>query len=356
VNADRRWMAHALRLGQRALGATAENPPVGCIVVKGEKLVGVGWTQPGGRPHAETEALKMAGGQAEGATAYVTLEPCAHRGRTGPCADALIAARIARVVTAAEDPDLRTLGAGHAKLREAGIVVETGLCAEEARITLAGFLTRIAKKRPYVTLKLGISADDKIASAPGQRTAITGPETKSRVHLLRAQSDAILVGVNTVVVDDPDLTCRLPGMEKRSPIRVVADTRLSIPPEANLVKTATDVPVWLLSSHKGSVGPGVTVFDCKQTPRGWIDFANALQRLAERGINRLLVEGGSRVAHSFLEDDLVDEVQLFRSPAVIGPQGTDAIADMPLSQLDIRFKHSAKETLGSDTLTVYERR
>jgi diaminohydroxyphosphoribosylaminopyrimidine deaminase / 5-amino-6-(5-phosphoribosylamino)uracil reductase len=349
-------MDYAIRLGHRALGTTAENPSVGCVIVKDEKLIGVGWTRPGGRPHAETEALKMAGEQARGAIVYVTLEPCAHHGRTGPCADALINAGVARVVTAFKDPDPRTSGAGHAKLRAAGIHVETGFCANEARYILAGFLSRITRKRPYLILKLGVSADGKIANAPGQRTAITGPETKSRVHLLRAQCDAILVGLSTVLIDDPELTCRLSGMEHRSPIRIVADTRISIPPTARLVTTAEQIPVWLLSTRKGNISAGITVIDCKQTQRGWVDFTDAMQRLAERGINRLLVEGGSHVAKSLLKADLVDEIQLFQNPKIIGPQGTDAIADMPLSQLDIRFKHSAEEKLGSDTLTVYERR
>jgi diaminohydroxyphosphoribosylaminopyrimidine deaminase/5-amino-6-(5-phosphoribosylamino)uracil reductase len=356
VNADLRWMECALRLGRRALGTTAENPPVGCVIVKDGRLLGVGWTQPGGRPHAETEALAMAGRGARGAVAYVTLEPCAHHGRTGPCAEALVNAGIARVVTAIEDPDPRVSGGGHAILTAAGIPVETGLCAAEARRDLAGFLMRITQERPYVILKIGVSSDGKIAAGPGLQTAITGPEVKSRVHLMRAQSDAILVGLSTVLIDDPELTCRLPGMEERSPIRIVADTRLSIPSKAKLVKTAGEVPVWILSTRKGSAGTGIAVIDCRQTPRGWVDFTDALQRLGERGINRLLVEGGSHISHSFLEADLVDEVQLFQSPMVIGPQGTDAIADMPLSRLDTRFKHSAKETLGTDTLTVYERR
>jgi diaminohydroxyphosphoribosylaminopyrimidine deaminase / 5-amino-6-(5-phosphoribosylamino)uracil reductase len=356
VSADLRWMGYALRLGRRALGTTAENPPVGCVIVRADRLVGAGWTQPGGRPHAETEALKMAGEAASGATAYVTLEPCAHHGRTGPCAEALVKAGISRVVTAIEDPDPRVSGGGHAILKAAGVTVESGLCAEEARRDLAGFLTRITKKRPYVTLKIGVSADGKIAAGPGLQTAITGAEVKLRVHLMRAQSDAILVGLSTVLIDDPELTCRLPGMEARSPIRIVADTRLSIPPKAKLVKTASAVPVWILSTRKGNVSAGITIIDCKQTERGWVDFADAFQRLGGRGINRLMVEGGSHISHSLLEADLVDEVQLFQSPDIIGPQGTDAIADMPLSQLDIRFKHSAKETLGTDTLTVYERR
>ena len=355
MNPDRRWMDYALRLGRRALGTTAENPPVGCVIVRDDRVWGVGWTQPGGRPHAETEALALAREAARGATAYVTLEPCAHHGRTGPCSEALVKAGIARVVTAIDDPDPRVSGGGHAILTSAGIVVELGLCVEEAKRDLAGFLTRITRKRPYVTLKIGVSADGKIAAGSGLRTAITGLEVGNRVHLMRAQSDAILVGLSTVLIDDPELTCRLPGMEGRSPIRIVADTRLSIPSKAKLVKTAEQVPVWILSTRKGSVSAGITVIDCKQTPNGWVDLADGMERLADRGINRLLVEGGSHISQSFLEADLIDEVQLFQSPTIIGPQGIDAIADTPLSTLDKRFKPTQKEVLGADTLTVYER-
>ncbi len=355
MNANRRWMDYALRLGRRALGTTAENPSVGCVLVRDGRVLGVGWTQPGGRPHAETEALKMAGEQARGATAYVILEPCAHHGRTGPCAEALVKAGIARVVTAIEDPDPRVSGRGHAILRAAGVIVDVGVGAEEASQDLAGFLTRIAKKRPYVTLKIGVSADGKIAAGPRQRTTITGPEVKARAYLMRAQSDAILVGLSTVLIDDPELTCRLPGMEARSPIRIVADTRLSIPSKAKLVKTAEQIPVWILSTRKGGVSAGITVIDCRQTPDGWVDFADALEQLAIRGINRLLVEGGSHISQSLLEADLVDEVQVFQNPVVIGPQGIDAIDEMPLANLANQFRQTEKEVLGSDTLTVYER-
>jgi diaminohydroxyphosphoribosylaminopyrimidine deaminase / 5-amino-6-(5-phosphoribosylamino)uracil reductase len=316
VNIDSRWMNYAIGLAHRALGNTAENPPVGCVIVKDERVVGVGWTQPGGRPHAETEALAMAGSEGRGATAYVTLEPCAHHGRTGPCTGALIAAGVSRVVIALEDPDPRTAGAGRAKLAAAGIQTELNLCADDAYKDLAGFLTRMTKKRPYVILKMGISADGKIASAPGMRTTITGPETKSRVHLLRAQCDAILVGAGTLRADQPELTCRLSGLEDRSPRRIIVES----------------------------------------TNGARINISEMLLQLGQEGVNRLLVEGGAHIARSFLDADLIDEVQLFQSPMIIGPQGLNAIADMPLSQLDIHFKHSAEEKLGSDTLTVYERR
>ena len=315
MNTDLRWMEYALRLGRRALGTTAENPPVGCVIVKDEQVVGVGWTQSSGRPHAETEALAMAGEAARGATAYVTLEPCAHHGRTPPCAEALVRAGIARAVTALEDPDPRTAGGGHAVLKSAGVAVEVGIGAEKARRDLAGFLTRVTKKRPYVILKMGVSGDGKIASSAGQQTQITGPETKSRVHLLRAQCDAILVGHRTFEIDKPKLTCRLPGMETRSPIPLVA--------------TSID---------------------------GWSDLDAKLKSLAKQGINRLLVEGGSRLSRSFLNANLVDEVQIFQSQAIIGPRGVEAIAGMPLAELQNRFNPAERETLGTDTLTVYERR
>jgi diaminohydroxyphosphoribosylaminopyrimidine deaminase/5-amino-6-(5-phosphoribosylamino)uracil reductase len=348
-------MHQAIRLGHRALGRTAENPPVGCVIVRDGVVVGEGWTQAGGRPHAETGALAMAGDRARGATAYVTLEPCAHHGRTPPCADALIAAGIARVVTAIEDPDPRVSGGGHARLRAAGVTVDTGVGSREAWHDLAGFLTRITRNRPYVILKLAVSADGMIAEGPGKRTAITGEEVRQRVHLLRAECDGVLVGLSTVLIDDPDLTCRLPGLESCSPVRIVADSRLSIPPHTKLVRTATRVPVWLLATAKGNIGPGITVIDCHATPQGWVDFRHALAQLAERGLNRLLVEGGSHIARSFLDDDLVDEVQLFRSPRVLGPPGIEAIAGLTLDVLDQRFRRTSEEELGPDRLTVYER-
>src|SRR5690242_2211562 len=199
MSPDVAFMTRAARLGHRALGTTAENPPVGCVIVKEGAIVGLGWTQPGGRPHAEVEALRMAGAAARGATAYVTLEPCAHHGRTPPCAEALVKAGIARVVCAVDDPDPRVSGRGFEILKAAGIGVERGVLADAAKADLAGFLTRITKKRSYVILKLAVSADGKIASAPGVETAITGPGARNRVHLLRAQCDAILVGMETVL-------------------------------------------------------------------------------------------------------------------------------------------------------------
>jgi diaminohydroxyphosphoribosylaminopyrimidine deaminase / 5-amino-6-(5-phosphoribosylamino)uracil reductase len=321
-------MELALRLGRRALGTTAENPNVGCVIVKDGRLLGVGWTQPGGRPHAETEALKMAGEGARGATAYVTLEPCAHHGRTGPCAEALVKAGIARVVTAIEDPDPRVSGGGHAILQRAGVAFESGLMADEARRDMAGFLTRITKKRPQVILKMAFSADHKIAGAVGERTAISGPEAKARVHLLRAQCDAILVGMATVLADDPELTCRLPGLEHRSPAPFVMSRTGLLPPESHLARRGAEV-------LRGSV-------------------PEVLAELGHRGINRLMVEGGARVARSFLDAGVVDQFHLIRSKAVLGSQGVDALAGLTLEQALQPFTMLGQEMLGGDLLTVYE--
>ncbi|WP_421696723.1 bifunctional diaminohydroxyphosphoribosylaminopyrimidine deaminase/5-amino-6-(5-phosphoribosylamino)uracil reductase RibD [Aestuariivirga sp.] len=323
-------MDYALRLGRRALGTTAENPNVGCVIVRDGRLLGLGWTQPGGRPHAETQALRMAGEAARGATAYVTLEPCAHHGRTGPCAEALVQAGIARVVTAIEDPDPRVSGGGHAILKRAGVTVQTGLGAEVARRDMAGFLTRITKHRPEVILKMAFSADGKIAGGIGQRTAISGAEARARVHLLRAQCDAILVGMGTVRADDPELTCRLPGLSQRSPVPFVLSRHGSLPPGSHLARRGAEV---LRSS-----------------------VPEVLAELGGRGINRLMVEGGARVARSFLEAGLVDQFHLIRSAVTLGPQGVDGLAGLPLDQALQPFNVLEQEMLGADLLTVYEAR
>src|SRR5258708_4438553 len=240
--ADLRFMQLALTLGRRGQGRTWPNPAVGAVVVKEGVIVGRGWTQPGGRPHAEPEALRHAGDAACGATLYVTLEPCSHVGKSPPCADAIIAAGVARVVSAIEDPNPEVAGQGHAKLRAAGITVEVGLCAAEAAHDHAGHFRRIRDKRPHVILKLAVRSDDKIGAAGRKPVTISGEAAKARVHLLRAQSDAILVGIGTVLADDPMLTCRLPGMEARSPVRVVLDRSLRIPGTSRLGHSPRETP------------------------------------------------------------------------------------------------------------------
>ena len=357
-------MEHALRLGRRTLGATGPNPAVGCVIVaggrSGERLVGAGWTDVGGRPHAETLALAMAGDAARGATAYVTLEPCSHHGRTAPCAEALVSAGLARVVTSLEDPDPRVAGRGHAALKAAGLLVETGLLAERARSDLAGYLSRNIRKRPHVVLKLAVSSDGKIAETAGAPTAITGEAARNWVHGVRAEADAVLVGVSTVIADDPRLTCRLPGLEDRSPVRVVSDTSASLPPGSRLARSAGIVPVWLLTLAGEApvlTGLGVSLIGCAATGEGKVDLADGLRRLAGRGINRVLAEGGARMARALIEADLVDEVCLLSAAKALGAGGLDALAGLPLGEITAgkRFRPTGKEWLGEDLLSVYQR-
>ncbi|MGH7115700.1 MAG: bifunctional diaminohydroxyphosphoribosylaminopyrimidine deaminase/5-amino-6-(5-phosphoribosylamino)uracil reductase RibD, partial [Stellaceae bacterium] len=240
-------MRTALALARRGLGAVWPNPAVGCVIISQGRVVGRGWTQPGGRPHAETEALRRAGGAARDATAYVSLEPCCHWGRTPPCADALIKAGVRRVVIALEDPDPRVAGNGIARLRAAGLAVEIGPGAEDAAEINAGFLTRQRLGRPLVTLKLATSLDGRIATGSGESQWITGPPARQRAHLLRARHDAVMVGTGTVLADDPELTCRLPGLGHRSPLRVVLDRRLRIPRSAHVIADARQSPTWVFT-------------------------------------------------------------------------------------------------------------
>jgi diaminohydroxyphosphoribosylaminopyrimidine deaminase / 5-amino-6-(5-phosphoribosylamino)uracil reductase len=364
--ADQRFMQLALTLGRRGQGRTWPNPAVGAVVVKDGVIIGRGWTQPGGRPHAEPVALQRAGAAARGATLYATLEPCSHVGKSPPCADAIIAAGIARVVSAIEDPNPEVAGQGHAKLRAAGIAVDIGLGAAEAARDHAGHFRRVRDRRPHVILKLAVSSDDKIAAAGHKPVAISGEAAKARVHLLRAQCDAILVGIGTVLADDPMLTCRLPGMEARSPVRVVLDRALRIPGTSRLVHSARETPLWVMTSSLseapaavklGAAGAQVIRVATTSTPLPGLDLLAVLHALSDKGITRLLVEGGARVAASFVTAGLVDEVWLLRGPDPIGANGVPALEALPLSVLteSPAFKVRASETLQKDTLTIYER-
>jgi diaminohydroxyphosphoribosylaminopyrimidine deaminase/5-amino-6-(5-phosphoribosylamino)uracil reductase len=362
--ADWRFMQLALALGRRGWGRSFPNPAVGAVVVKDGVIVGRGWTQPGGRPHAEPVALAQAGEAARGATLYVTLESCSHVGKSPPCTDAVIAAGIARVVSAIEDPNPEVAGQGHAKLRNAGIAVDIGLGATEAARDHAGHFRRIRDKRPHVILKLAVSTDDRIAAAGHKPLAISGEVAKARVHLLRAQCDAILVGIGTVLSDDPLLTCRLPGMEARSPVRVVLDRSLRIPAASRLVHSARSTPLWVMTSSLAEApaaarlgSAGAQVIRLASMPPVGLDLMEALRALAERGITRLLVEGGARVASSFVAANLVDEFWLLRGADAIGADGIAALDALPLAAItqSPAFRVRASESLGSDTLTVYER-
>ena len=359
---DLRFMQLALSLGRRGLGRTWPNPAVGAVVVKDGVIVGRGWTQPGGRPHAETEALKRAGKAAKGATLYVTLEPCSHHGKTPPCVDAIIRAGIARVVSALEDPNPEVAGQGYARLRERGIAVEAGLEAAAAARLHAGHIRRMRDGRPQVLLKLAASSDGK-AGLPGRKPAgITGEAARARVHQMRAESDAILVGIGTVLSDDPHLTCRLSGMMEWSPVRVILDARLRIPLATSIVGTARETPTWVFATPNASPvaedilkAKGVEVFrvDGKD---GRLDLKAVLKALAGRGITRLMVEGGPTVAAAFIKADLVDEAALFRSPNPLG-EGIDMLEGLPLTALtkSPKLKPVASEAVGGDTLETFER-
>ncbi|MCC5777913.1 bifunctional diaminohydroxyphosphoribosylaminopyrimidine deaminase/5-amino-6-(5-phosphoribosylamino)uracil reductase RibD [Nitratireductor sp. B36] len=330
---DRRFMAAAIRLSRRNLGLTGTNPSVGTLIVRDGRIVGRGVTAIGGRPHAEPQALAEAGEAARGATAYVTLEPCAHHGRTPPCANALVSAGVTRVVGAASDPDPRVSGRGYAILREAGIKVVEGVLAEEAADMLRGYLTRSEKNRPEVTLKLAISADGMIGRTGEGQVAITGPVSRRQAHMMRAESDAILVGIGTALADDPSLTCRLSGLEHRSPLRVVLDRGMRLPVQSALARTARDVPVLVSAAEdsqperrKALAEAGVDFLGV-ELHDGEIALPEFLEDLAARGILTLMVEGGAYTARMFLEEGLVDRLALFTGPSKIGPGGIAAPLD-----------------------------
>ncbi|UWU29771.1 bifunctional diaminohydroxyphosphoribosylaminopyrimidine deaminase/5-amino-6-(5-phosphoribosylamino)uracil reductase RibD [Rhizobium sp. WSM1274] len=427
---DERFMAAAIRLSRWHLGRTATNPSVGCLIVRDGVIVGRAVTALSGRPHAETQALAEAGALARGATAYVTLEPCSHHGRTPPCSEALIDYGVARVVISVTDPDPRVSGRGIAMLREAGIEVDAGVLEAEGRQSLAAYLTRQTKNRPYVTLKLAVSADGMIGREGEGQVAITGPEARAQVQALRAETDAILVGIGTAIADDPLLTVRLPGLQSQSPIRIVLDPSLVLPLTSKLVETAREVPVivvareevWPLSSDaeglppsalpgisptRGEIGkrrdPNSPVSDGDgfalrqdvgqganpdpisplvgempgraeggaaptdlDSRRAALEAAGVevvhcnpyhpevlLPALATRGISSLLVEGGAKTARLFLEAGLVDRIQLYQAPVVIGERGIES----PLTRSDIPsgFAHTGTLMFGGDRLDEYER-
>ena len=346
-------MAACLRMARRNRGLTATNPSVGTLLVKSGNIVGRGVTAIGGRPHAERLAIEQAGTSAQGSTAYVTLEPCAHHGATPPCAQALIDAGIARVVTAWTDPDQRVDGKGHAMLREAGIDVTIGMCGEIAELDLCGYLRRKQDGRPHVTLKLAISEDGKLG-LPGKEISITGSISGAMVHRMRAENDAILVGSGTAGVDDPQLNCRLPGLAHRSPARFVLDSQASLDANSLLAKTARDTPTHVISSHSPFPSPlarlGVRHFPAEQH-NGRLALPEILDDMGASGISSLMVEGGAQVANSFLESNLVDELALFVGGTRIGEDGItspvhpDTVPD--------RFLLGRTLKLGEDILFQY---
>ncbi|WP_421913480.1 bifunctional diaminohydroxyphosphoribosylaminopyrimidine deaminase/5-amino-6-(5-phosphoribosylamino)uracil reductase RibD [Mesorhizobium sp.] len=328
---DRRFMAAALRLSRRNAGRTSTNPSVGTLIVRddgaGPMIVGTGVTAVGGRPHAETEALAEAGELARGATAYVTLEPCAHHGRTPPCANALVSAGIGRVVGAASDPDPRVSGKGYAILRAAGVEVVEKVLAAEASEQMAGYLIRSLKKRPEVILKLALSSNGKIGVRGAGQVAITGDVARREVYMLRAEVDGILVGVGTALEDDPALTVRLPGLENRSPARIVLDRQIRLPVASKLVSGIDRVPLYVAAcleadpQRRAELERSGVRFIGTETHEGGVALPELLEDLAALGMASILVEGGAKVAKAFLADGLVDRIILFHGPEEIGEDG-----------------------------------
>ncbi len=354
-------MRAALALSRRGLGTTWPNPSVGCVIVAGGLVVGRGVTAPGGRPHAEVLALAMAGPRARGATAYVTLEPCSHWGQTPPCADALVAAGVARVVAALGDPDPRVDGAGLARLRAAGVAVETGVLAAEAAALQAGFLGVRTLGRPMVTLKLASTLDGRIATRTGESRWITGPWARRAVHRMRGEHDAVLVGIGTALADDPDLTCRLPGFRERPVVRVVADGRLRLPVASRLVATAGAHPTWVL--HRAGADPvlaaalaaaGVRLIELPGDAAG-IKPVAAMRALAAAGLTRVFAEGGGRLASSLLRAGVVDRLAWFHAPAVMGADGWPAAQALGVAGLAgmPRFERLSVTPLGEDVLSEF---
>ena len=362
-------MSAALMLARRNLGETWPNPSVGCVLVREDLaaepvIVGRGWTERGGRPHAETQAIARAGELVRGATAYVTLEPCSHHGQTPPCADALIKAGIKRAVVALTDPDSRVAGRGVEMLRSAGIEVETGVEGAAARTLTLGHIKRITQNLPMVTLKLATTLDGRIATHAGESKWITGALARSVAHRLRAEHDAILVGSETAVRDNPMLNCRLPGLDDRSPVRVIADGRLRLPLTSAIARTARDVPTWLITAPgnpharlQAFLDCGIDIVEVPVGDGGSPDLRTTLGVLAARGITRVLAEGGAHLAAALIKDDLVDEVCWFRAPSVIGGDGRSAVEALGLADLKeiSRFSRKNVRAAGEDVVETYAR-
>lgn len=365
MDQDISFMRHALALSRRGLGQVAPNPSVGCVIVRDGRIVGRGWTQRGGRPHAEPVALADAGDLARGATVYVSLEPCAHYGASPPCTDALIAAGVARVVYALRDPDPRVDGAGHKRLSEAGIEVASGVLEQEAEHLNCGFLSRIRKQRPFVTLKLATSLDGKVALSNGRSQWITGSEARAVSHQMRARQDAIVTGIGTICVDDPLLTCRLPGLSGRSPRRFILDSGLRLAMDRAVVETAPEIPTSVLTAVAADdpkalrlSAAGVDVVGGMALKDGRLDLDVVLAILAKRGVTRLMVESGGALASSFLREERVDELVWFRASALIGGDGLSAVRDLGLELLEFmpRFERRYVRPVGEDLLETYCRR
>ena len=354
---DQRWMRAALALARRGEGRTCPNPAVGCVIVRNGCLMGRGWTRPGGRPHAETVALNDAGGTAAGATAYVTLEPCSHHGKTTPCADALISAGISRVVVAITDPDDRVSGQGIERLKAAGIAVTTGVLGDEVASFYAAYIRHRLTGLPLVTIKLATSLDGRIALADGTSQWITSAVSRARVHLMRSRTDVIMTSAATVLADNPTLNCRLPGVEGCQPLRVVVSTGLALDPSGNLRQSLDQGPVLHLHSDDLAPTDGIEQIRVAAAGNGKPDLSAVMRALGESGITSVMVEAGGRFAASLIREGLVQRLVWMRSAMLIGHDGLSAIADLGLVKLaeGHDFKRVALYPSGPDTVEVLER-
>lgn len=357
---DIQHMQHALRLAARGIGMTAPNPSVGCIIVKDGQIIGRGWTAQGGRPHAETIALEQAGNLAKGATMYVTLEPCAHQGQTAPCVDAIIKAGISRIVIGCADEDARVAGKGIAALQQAGIKVVLGMGEKEARASHEGFFTRLTHGQSLVNLKIATSLDGKIAHPAGAPRWITSEQARMHGHMLRAEHDAIVTGIGTALTDNPALTCRIPGLEHRSPVRVVLDSTLLLPENFTLVSSAKETPTWIITTKRAPrekakqlEAKGVTIIT---VPGERIGFEQAVHLLAEHGMNHVLLEAGTALTTSALASGLVSSLYWFRSPQVIGDKGKPAFASPTIEREIKSFQRIDIVPLKEDVLEIYKKR
>lgn len=357
-------MRAALALARRSLGRTWPNPAVGCVIVKDGRVIARGRTQDGGRPHAEADALAQAGDAARGATVYVTLEPCSHFGKSPPCADALVRAGVAKVVSALEDPNPKVNGQGHARLRAAGIIVQVGEGAQEAAEINAGFLLHVREGRPLFHLKMATSLDGRIATASGESKWITGEAARADGQRLRATHDAILVGANTVAADDPELTCRLPGLEAYSPVRVVLDSTARMSPGSKLALTANRTPVWLICTHRAPAqarealqAKGVEVIEVASNEQGRVDIPAVAEALGQRRLLRVLIEGGGEVGSAFLKAALVDRVTSYQAGLLMGADSRSAVGSMGLEKLGFapRFSLVSSRVVGRDMVETWHR-
>ena len=361
---DEKWMGLALRLARRGLGNVYPNPSVRCILVKENRVVGRGWTQKGGRPHAEVMALRQAGEASQGATAYCTLEPCAHFGKSAPCCDALINAGVSSVVVAMRDPDPRVDGRGLEKLKRSGIKVKEGICSEQALKIMEGFLSVVRTGSPVITLKIAMSIDSRISTKNGESKWITGEASRKYGHLLRANHDAILTGIGTIITDNPRLDCRLKGLEERSPVRVLLDTNLRVSMNSNFVGMARDKDTFLFTSVKTDeakreklVALGLKVVTLCVDEDGQLPVRKCLKVLAKNGITTILIEAGGQVASSLVRHDLVDKLIVYRAPIVIGGDGIAACHPIGVEGLDDakKFNLQKLQEIDGDIMEFYNR-